>query len=72
MTKGEKRTAYLIAVRQRCEVVRVYAVVALSPEAALAQVSAMATDDMQVEIVGGLSRDMIRRLGLKSGEMRLI
>ena len=72
VTKGEKRTAHLIAVRHRREVVRVYAVVALSPKAALAQVSVMETDDMQVEVVGGLSRDMVRRLGLKSGEMRLL
>ncbi|GJE62551.1 hypothetical protein [Methylobacterium trifolii] len=72
MVKGEKRRAYLIAVQQRRGVVRVYAVVALSPEAAVAQVTAKATDDMQVRVVGGLSRDTARRLGLTPGEMRLI
>lgn len=72
MGQREKHTAYLIAVHQKREAVRVYAVVARSAEAALAQVRAMATDSMQLEIVGGLSRDMIRRLGLMPGQMRLI
>lgn len=72
MGKREKHTAYLIAAHQRCEAVQVYAVVARSAEVALAKVSAMATDNVQFEIVGGLSRDMIRRLGLKPGQMRLV
>ncbi|MDP4006069.1 hypothetical protein [Methylobacterium sp. NEAU K] len=70
--KREKHTAYLIAVHERREAVRVYAVVANWAEAALAQVGALATEDMQVEIVGALSRDMVRRLGLKPGETRMI
>ena len=70
--KKEKRTAYLIAVHQKREAVRVYAVLTPSAEAALAQVSEMTTADMQVELVGSLGRDIVRRLGLKQGEMRLV
>jgi hypothetical protein len=67
-----KGTAYLVAVRQRHEAPRVYAVIAPSARAALEQVGALATEDMQVEVVGGLSRDLVRRLGLKPGELRLV
>lgn len=70
--KKGKRTAHLIAVHQKREAVRVYAVLATMAEAALSQVRAMATDDMEVEIAGALSRDMARQLGLKVGEMRLV
>ena len=72
MTKRDKRTAYLIGVQQGREAVRVYAVVTASRDAALAQVRALAADDVWIEIVGGLSRDMVRRLGLEPGEVRLI
>ncbi|GJE15124.1 hypothetical protein [Methylobacterium longum] len=70
MTKSAKRTAYLIAVHQRGEAVRVYAVLAQSVAAALAQVGELTTDDMQMEVVGSLGRDIVRRLGLKPDEMR--
>ena len=70
--KKGKRTAYLIAVRQKREALRVYAVVASSAEAALAQVKGLTTDRMDAEVVGALSRDLTRSLGLKSGEMRLV
>jgi hypothetical protein len=70
--KKGKRTAHLIAVHQKREAVRVYAVLAISAETALTQVRAMATDVMEVEIVGALSRDMARQLGLKVGELRLV
>jgi hypothetical protein len=70
--KKEKRTAYLIAVRQKREALRVYAVVAPTAQAALELISALATEGMEVELVGGLSRDMVRRLGLKPGEMQLV
>ena len=70
--KRGKRTAYLIAVRQKREALRVYAIVARSAEAALAQVKGLTTDRMDAEVVGALSRDLTRRLGLKSGEMRLV
>ncbi|MDN3571571.1 hypothetical protein [Methylobacterium longum] len=72
MTKPAKRTAYLIAVHQGGEAVRVYAVLAQSAAAALAQVGELATDDMQMEVVGSLGRDIVRRLGLKPDEMRLV
>jgi hypothetical protein len=70
--KKAKRTAYLIAFNQRREAVRVYAVLAQSAAEALHQVSTMARDDMHVEVVGSLGRDLVRRLGLKPGEMRLV
>lgn len=70
--KKAKRTAYLIAVDQRREAVRVYAVLAQSAAEALHQVSTMATDDGHVEVVASLGRDLVRRLGLKPGEMRLV
>ncbi|MCJ2049298.1 hypothetical protein [Methylobacterium sp. J-070] len=72
MTKRVKRTAYLIAVHQRREAVRVYAVLAQSVAVALARVGELATDDMQVEVVGSLVRDIVRSLGLKPDEMRLV
>lgn len=72
MTKPAKRTAYLIALHQTGEAVRVYAVLAQSAAAALAQVGELATDDMQMEVVGSLGRDVVRRLGLKPDEMRLV
>lgn len=70
--KKGKRTAYLIAMRQKREALQVYAVVAASAEAALAQVKGLTTDRMVAEVVGALSRDLTRSLGLKSGEMRLV
>ena len=70
--KKGKRTAYLIAVHQRRETVRVYAVLAERAEAALAEVRALATDAMEVEIVGALSRNLARQLGLKPGDMLLV
>ncbi|MEL6064526.1 MULTISPECIES: hypothetical protein [unclassified Methylobacterium] len=72
LRKKEKRTAYLIAVHQKREAVRVYAVLAVSAETALSQVRALATEDMAVDVVGALSRDLARQLGLKPGEMRLV
>ena len=72
MTKPAKRTAYLIAVHQSGEAVRVYAVLSQSAAAALAQVGELATEDMQIELVGSLGRDIARRLGLKPDEIRLV
>ena len=70
--KKGKRTAYLIAVRHKRDALRTYAVVASSAEAALAQLDGLTTDDMGIEVVGALYRDLIRRLGLKAGELRLV
>jgi hypothetical protein len=72
LRKKGKRTAFLIAVHQKREAVRVYAVLAVSAETALTQVRAMATDAMEVEVVGALSRDLAKRLGLKQGEIQLV
>ncbi|WP_244013455.1 RNA recognition motif domain-containing protein [Methylobacterium sp. J-068] len=62
----------MIAVRHKRDVPRVYAVVAHSAEAALAQLNGLTIDGMGIEVVGALSRDLTRRLGLKAGEMQLI
>nr|WP_276082269.1 hypothetical protein [Methylobacterium sp. GC_Met_2] len=62
----------MIAVHQRRETVRVYAVLAQSAAAALTLVGDLATEDMQVEMVGSLGHDITRRLGLKPDEMRLV
>ncbi len=70
--KKGKRTAYLVAVRRKREATRVYAEVATSAESALAQVDGLTVDGMQTEVVGALSRDLTRSLGLKPGEMRLV
>ena len=70
--KKGKRTAYLIAVRHKREAPRIYAVVAASAEAALAQLDGLTTDGMEIEVVGALYRDLIRRLGLRAGELRLV
>ncbi|WCS27896.1 hypothetical protein LOK46_14050 [Methylobacterium sp. NMS14P] len=70
--KKGKRTAYLVAVRRKREAIRVYAVVATSAEAALAHVDVLTEDGMETEVVGALSRDLTRSLGLKPGEMRLV
>jgi hypothetical protein len=70
--KKGKCTAYLIAVHQKGQAVRVYTVLANSAETALTEIRELATDAMEVEIVGALSHDTARRLNLKRGEMRLV
>lgn len=71
-TKRKKHTAYLIAVYQKREMVRVYAVMDQTAELARAQVDALATEAMRVEIVGALSRNLARQLGLTPGQMLLV
>ncbi|MHB2211681.1 hypothetical protein [Methylobacterium sp. CM6257] len=68
----EKFKAHLVAVIEAHGATSVYAVVALTSEAALAQVRAIAAENTQVEIVGGLSWVTAHHLGLKPGEMRPI
>ncbi|WP_342166156.1 hypothetical protein [Methylobacterium sp. SD21] len=70
--KKGKRTAYLIAVHQKRQPVRVYAVMDVSAALAVARVAALATDAMKVEIVGSLSRNLARQLGLVLGQIRLV
>jgi hypothetical protein len=72
VSKRSKHTAYLIAVHQKREAVRVYTVLTRSLAETLAQVDALATADMHVEVVGSLGRDLVRRLGLTPGELRLV
>ncbi|GJD89751.1 MULTISPECIES: hypothetical protein [Methylobacterium] len=73
-TKGKrsKRQAYLVAVAQRREAARIYAVVAASEAEALAALGEHAVESARLQVVGGLSRDMVRRLKLKPGELRLV
>jgi hypothetical protein len=70
--KKGKRTVYMVAVRRKREATSVYAVVATSAEAALAQVDVLTVDGMETEVVGAFSRDLARSLGLKPDEMRLV
>ncbi len=70
--KKAKRQAYLVAVAQRREAVRTYAVMAASEAEALAALGAHAAENVRLQVVGGLSRDMVRRLKLKPGELRLV
>ncbi|GLS42563.1 hypothetical protein [Methylobacterium brachythecii] len=71
-TKPGRQYAFLIAVQQRREATRTYAVMAPSAEAALERVNSEALVDASVEVVGRLSRDTARRLKLKPGAMHLV
>jgi hypothetical protein len=70
--KKAKRHAYLVAVAQRREGMRIYAVMAASEAEALAALGAHAAEGVRLQVVGGLSRDMVRRLSLRPGELRLV
>jgi len=67
-----KLRAFLVAVTQRREAARVYAVLAATPDEALGAVALVAVPRATLEIVGGLSRDTARRLHLKPGELRIV
>ena len=69
MPKPPKRRAYLVSVSQQRKSVRVYAVLASTVGEALKAVALNLSSEAQVEIVGGLSRDLVKRLHLKPGEM---
>ncbi|MCE4226667.1 hypothetical protein HCU64_23270 [Methylobacterium sp. C25] len=64
--------AFLVAVKQRREQVRVYAVLASDADAAVELVTESAADDVEVEIAGQLSKRMARSLKLQPGEIRFI
>ena len=68
MPKPPKRRAYLVSVFQKHEALRVYAVLASTADEALEAVALNLSSNAQVEIVGGLSRDLVKRLHLKLGE----
>lgn len=72
MKKRDRYRAELVAVNQRREAPRVYAVMAQSAGEALATVEAQASEGTSVQIVGSLSRDLVRRLRLNPGEIRLV
>lgn len=72
MPKPPKRRAYLVSVSQKREAVRIYAVLATTPDGALKAVALNVVPKAQLEIVGGLSRDSAKRLGMKLGEPLLI
>jgi hypothetical protein len=52
--KKGKRTAYLIAVRHKRDLPRIYALVAPSAEAALGQLNELTTEGLEIEVVGPL------------------
>ncbi|KAB1073553.1 hypothetical protein [Methylobacterium soli] len=72
MPKADRYKAFLITVVQRREAHRTYAVVKPSAEEALAVVRGLSADGTKTYLVGGLSRDMVRRLGLKRDDMQMI
>lgn len=71
MPKPPKRRAYLVSVTQKHEAVRVYAVLAATPDEALETIALNVPPKAKLEIVGGLSRDLVKRLHLQSGEPQL-
>ena len=70
--KQNRHAALLIAVVERCRPSHVYAVVARANDSALATIQAQSPDSERIEVVGGLSRDLTRSLGLKTGDIRRI
>ncbi|UIY43533.1 hypothetical protein [Methylobacterium radiotolerans] len=72
MPKPAKRRAYLVSVLPKRDVVRVYAVLAVTADEALEAVALQAALDAEVEIVGGLSRDLLKRLRIEPGEVRQV
>jgi len=72
MPHSPKRHAYLVTVSQKCEAVRVFAVLAGTSEEALEAVAMNAPPSAKLQIVGSLSRALVKRIRLKSGELRLL
>lgn len=72
MSHSPKRHAYLVAVSQECEAVCVYAVLAGTSEEALEAVALNAPPASMLEVVGSLSRALVKRIRLKPGELRLV
>ncbi|WCS24200.1 hypothetical protein LOK46_24145 [Methylobacterium sp. NMS14P] len=72
MPKPAKRRAFLVSELSKRDVVRVYAVLAVTADEALEAVALQAAPDAEVEIVGGLSRDLVKRLRLEPGEVRQV
>ena len=72
MSHTPKRHAYLVAVAQKREAVRVYAVMAITAYEALEAVALNVPPKTKVEIVGSLSRALVKRIRLVPGELRLV
>lgn len=72
MPKPLKRRTYLVSVHRKGDVVRVYAVLAVTADEALEAAAPYASPEATVEIVGGLSRDLVKRLRLEPGDVRPI
>lgn len=70
MPKPLKRRAYLVAVHQNGEAVRVYAVLAVTADEAGKAAAPHVSREATIEIVGGLSRDLVKRLRLEPGDVR--
>ncbi|WP_233383699.1 hypothetical protein [Methylobacterium sp. C25] len=70
--KRQRHCAFLIAVHQRREAIRTYAVMATSAEAALERMNSEVLTEAAVVVVGQLSRDSARRLKLKPGDKLLV
>ncbi|GJE57391.1 hypothetical protein EKPJFOCH_3905 [Methylobacterium thuringiense] len=72
MAKEPSLDTYLVAVKQKREPTRLYALVATSPAEALEIVTAQGSEDVVVEIAGKLSKRMARPYKLKPGDLILI
>ena len=68
MQHSPKRHAYLVAVSQKNEAVRVFAVLTTTPDEALEAVALNVPPKTKLEIVGVLARGVAKRLRLKPGE----
>jgi hypothetical protein len=72
MPHSSKRHAYLVAVSQKREAVRVYAVLAGTSDEALEAVALNVPLKSKLEVVGSLSRALVKRIRLVPGELRLV
>ena len=72
MAKPQRLDTYLIAVKQKREPTRLYALLANSPAEALEIVSAQAAEGVVVEVAGKLSKRMAEPYKLKSGDLILV
>ena len=67
-----KRRAFLVAVKQKREATRVYAVLVRSADEAISLLQAHAAEGGTFELAGTLSGRMARSLKLKPNELRLV
>lgn len=67
-----KRHARLISVASKARPDRVYVVLTGTPDEALEAVALVVEPEAEVGIVGGLSREVAKRMQLKPGEPQLV